>query len=104
MRKFTPSVESKLSKTVAEIALNKPSEKAGFINTKTENTTYFKTKSFRLRPQDSANLSELMREINQLSERKTYSESEVIRGVINYITDNLDSHIKKLTPYIRTSS
>jgi hypothetical protein len=104
MRKLKPGLESKLSKTVAKIAQNELSEKAGFISTKSENTALTKIKSFRLRPPDFANLSQLVKEINQLSERKTYTESEVIRGVINYINENLDAHMKKLIVYIRNSS
>ena len=103
MRKLTPQLESKLSKTLAKIAHNEISEKTGFIENNPDKTIYFKTKSFRLRQADSANLSLIVKEINKLSERKIYSDSEVIRGVINYFSDNLNA-LKKLLEYVKNSS
>jgi hypothetical protein len=104
MRKLVPQSESKLSKTLAKIAHNEIAEKTGFIDNKIDKTIYFKTKSFRLRQADSNNLFLIVKEINKLSERKIYSDSEVIRGIINYISDNLPATAKKLLTYVRNSS
>ena len=102
--RFPPSNESKLSKTLAKMSQDDNSEKTGFITSKNDKTTYFKTKSFRLRELDFANLLFIVKEINKKSERKTYSESEIIRGIINYISDNLESNSKKVLTYIKNSS
>lgn len=102
--RFPPASESKLSKTIAKISQDEVIEKTGFIGTKNNKTTYFKTKSFRLRELDFANLSFIAKEVNNKSERKTYSESEIIRGIINYISDNLETNAKKVLTYIKNSS
>lgn len=104
MRKLTPQPESKLSKTLARIAHGEPSEKTGFIENNIDKTIYFKTKSFRLRQADYSNLSMIIKEINKLSERKTYSDSEIMRGMVNYFSDNLPSVAKKLLAYVKNSS
>jgi len=102
--KFPPSNDSKLSKTIAKMSQNKSTEKTGFITSKNDKTTYFKTKSFRLRELDFSNLSFIVQAINKDSERKIYSESEIIRGIINYISDNLEICSKKLLTHIKNSS
>ncbi|WPY01865.1 hypothetical protein Trichorick_01788 (plasmid) [Candidatus Trichorickettsia mobilis] len=102
--KITPHGESKLSKTIAKFSQDIPLEKTGFINQSNDKTIYFKTKSFRLRQSDFANLSQIVHEINKASERKNYSDSEVIRGIINYISDNLDNNLKKLIKHVKDSS
>jgi hypothetical protein len=104
MRKLVPQTESKLSRTLAKIAHNEAPEKTGFINNDIDKTIYFKTKSFRLRQADFNNLSLIVKEINKLSDRKIYSDSEVIRGLINYFSDNLSTADKKLLKYIKNSS
>lgn len=96
--------ESKLSKTLAKFSENLPQEKTGFLTNHSDKTIYFKTKSFRLRQADFINLSSIVTEINKESSRKNYSDSEVIRGMINYISDGLEQHAKKLTKYIKDSS
>jgi hypothetical protein len=103
MRKLAPQSESKLSKAIAKITQNETYEKTGFLE-KIDKTAYYKTKSFRLRQPDFANLSMIVNEINKASERKIYSDSEVIRGIINYMSDNLDSNIKKVILYVKNSS
>ena len=53
---------------------------------------------------DFANLSQIVHEINKESERRNYSDSEVIRGIINYVSINLESNIKKLIKHVKDSS
>lgn len=102
--KINPLAESKLSKTVAKIIAEKPIEKSGFITSSNNKTTHYKTKTFRLRQLDEENLIKIIKSVNHSNHRKTYSDSEVIRGLINFISDNLDANIKKLTSYINSSS
>ncbi|WP_218459774.1 hypothetical protein [Rickettsia sp. TH2014] len=102
--KINPLTESKLSKTVAKIIAEKPIEKSGFITSSNNKTTHYKTKTFRLRQLDAENLIKIVKVINNHNHRKIYSDSEVIRGLINFISDNLDVNIKKLTSYINSSS
>ena len=49
-------------------------------------------------------LSTITTKINNSDERMSYSDSQVIRGIINYISDNMDNNLKKLLPYIKSSS
>jgi hypothetical protein len=102
--KLNPFAESKLSKTVTKIIANKPIEKSGFITSSNDKTTHYKTKTFRLRQLDAENLIKIVKAVNSHNHRKIYSDSEVIRGLINFISDNLDSNIKKVTNYINSSS
>lgn len=102
--KINPPLESKLSKTIAKIAQDEEIEKSGFITNSNDKTIYYKTKSFRLRQSDAANLTMIAKEINKSSHRKIYSDSEIIRGLINYISDNLDVSLKKLSSYVKSSS
>lgn len=102
--KITPLTESKLSKTITKIAHDEPLEKSGFVTSSNDKTTHYKTKTFRLRQSDAMNLTNVVKEINKANHRKMYSDSEVIRGLINYISDNIDSHIKKLISYTNSSS
>ena len=102
--KVTAPNESKLSRTLAKFSQNIPTEKAGFITHNSDKTIYFKTKSFRLRQTDFINLSKIVSKINKESTRKNYSDSEVIRGIINYISEGLEGHSKKLINHIKDSS
>jgi predicted transcriptional regulator len=102
--KINPLAESKLSQTVAKIISEKPIEKSGFITSSNNKTTHYKTKTFRLRQLDAENLIKIIKAVNHYNHRKTYSDSEVIRGLINFISDNLDTNVKKLTNYINASS
>ncbi len=102
--KINPPLESKLSKTITKIAQEEKIEKSGFITSSNVKTTHYKIKTFRLRQSDAINLTTIVKEINKSNHRKIYSDSEVIRGLINYISDNIDSHIKKLSIYINNSS
>ena len=104
MRKLITPGESKLSKTIARITQDQPIEKSGFVSPENDKTIYYKTKSFRLRQSDATNLVMIVKEINKASDRKIYSDSEVIRGLINYISDNLEHSIKKLSLYVKNSS
>jgi len=101
--RINPLGESKLSKTIAKFSEDTPMKKTGFVNSN-DKTIYFKTKSFRLRQSDFANLSQIVHEINKESERRNYSDSEVIRGIINYVSINLESNIKKLIKHVKDSS
>jgi hypothetical protein len=104
MRKLISPSESKLSKTIAKITQNDLQEKTGFITSERNKSSCYKTKSFRLRESDSLNLKKIIKEVNKVSERKIYSDSEVIRGIINFMSENIESNIKKLIPHINNSS
>lgn len=96
-------IESKLSKTLNQIITGSDTEKTGFIR-KPNKSSSFKTKSFRLRESDFVNLSHISSQIKAIDDRMIYSDSQIIRGLINYVSDNLDTSIKKLMPYIKASS
>jgi ribosomal protein L30/L7E len=102
--KIKPPLESKLSKTITKIAQDGEIEKSGFVNSSNDKTIYYKTKSFRLRQSDAINLTMIVKEVNKTSHRKIYSDSEVIRGLINYVSDNIEVSLKKLSVYIKNSS
>jgi hypothetical protein len=95
--------ESKLTKALTQITTGESIEKTGLVNTSGK-SSLFKTKSFRLRETDFINLSNIVSHINNTSTRMTYSDSQIIRGLINYISDNMDSNLKKIMPYIQNSS
>ena len=94
---------TKLSKTLNDFETHNFSEKTGFIKN-TKKSSLFKTKSFRLREADIVSFTHIVSYVNSNENRMEYSDSQVIRGLINYISDNIDSNIKKLMPYIRNSS
>lgn len=102
-KKLNSLSESKLSKALTQLTEGKNIEKTGFIKSSSK-SSLFKTKSFRLRESDFINLSTITSKINNSDDRMSYSDSQVIRGVINYISDNLDNNIKKIMPYIKGSS
>lgn len=103
-KKLKNSSTTKLSEVTDNLDKNPEKiEKTGFIK-KTKKTSLFKTKSFRLREADLINFTNIVSHVNGQEERMEYSDSQVIRGIINYISDNADGNIKKLMPYIRTSS
>jgi hypothetical protein len=102
-KKLESISESKLSKALTQITEGKTIEKTGFLKSSNK-SSLFKTKSFRLREADFINLSNIASKINNNDTRMSYSDSQVIRGIINYISDNLDSNIKKIMPYIKGSS
>jgi hypothetical protein len=100
--KDTPS--SKLEKTVAKITKDQEAPKTGFIK-KPSKTSLFKTKSFRLREADLSNFENIISYINNNdNDRRQYSDSQILRGLINYLSDNMDSNFKKIVPYVRSSS
>lgn len=103
-KKLKNTSATKLSEVTGNLDNNPDKiEKTGFIK-KTKKTSLFKTKSFRLREADLMNFTNIVSHVNGQEERMEYSDSQVIRGIINYISDNTDGNIKKLMPYIRTSS
>jgi hypothetical protein len=102
-KKLNSLSESKLSKTLTQITEGGNIEKTGFIKSSNK-SSLFKTKSFRLREADFVSLSTITTKINNSDERMSYSDSQVIRGIINYISDNMDNNLKKLLPYIKSSS
>ncbi len=65
--------------------------------------TTLKTKSFRLSEYDKQNLKNLTIIINKNSDRKRCTESRVIRGIINYVSKNIDKDLQKIMPYIKES-
>lgn len=103
-KKLTSPSNTKLSKVINNLSANPNKvEKSGLIK-KPKKSSLLKTKSFRLREADLLNFSNIVSYVNDHEERMEYSDSQVIRGLINYISDNADTNIKKLMPYIRTSS
>ena len=101
--KLKNASNSKLSKALLQITDDSNNiEKTGFI-AKNINTTNLKTKSFRLRQSDCVNLSKITSYINKEDNRKKYSDSQVIRGIINYISDKIPSNANKVIDYIKSS-
>lgn len=102
-KKLKESSESKLSKALNVLEQSNNSQKTGFLQ-KSKKSALLKTKSFRLREADIDNFNNIVSYVNKNDNRMEYSDSQVIRGLINYISDNADSNIKKLMNYIRSSS
>ena len=95
--------QSKLSKALNKIVEETKQEKTGFM-TKINKTSLFKTKSFRLRESDLKNFENIISYVNKNEDRKIYSDSQIIRCIINYFSENIDSDFKKIIDYIRVSS
>ena len=95
--------DSKLSKALNQITENVQVEKTGFIN-ESNKKTLLKTKSFRLREADLINFKNIISYINKSDERKKYSDSQILRGLINYFSDNIEKDYNKIITYIKTSS
>ena len=102
-KKLKTLPESKLAKTLSRLSENEQLEKTGLIQSSTKSFLY-KTKSFRLREEDLISLTNIVSHVNSRSTRQVYSDSQVIRGLINYLSDNVDSNINKILPYIKSSS
>ncbi|MDG1437301.1 MAG: hypothetical protein P8P83_05955 [Rickettsiaceae bacterium] len=101
--KLNGASESKLTKALNQITESHTTEKTGFV-TDPQKTSLFKTKSFRLREADLINFKNITSCVNNENNRMQYSDSQIIRGLINYFSDNIDSSLKKIEPYIKTSS
>ena len=95
--------ESKLTKALTKLADSSKIEKTGFV-TKSAKSSLFKTKSFRLRELDLANFQNIMSYVNKNNDRMDYSHSQIIRGLINYCSDNIEEDCKEMMPYIIISS
>lgn len=95
--------ESKLSKALVQITENQEIEKTGFIKP-SKKEALIKTKSFRFREEDLVNFSKIISCVQNNETRMIYSESQIIRGLVNYVANNVDGNIKKLMPFIKTSS
>lgn len=95
--------ESKLAKTIKQLQSAEHKEKTGFVKNPNKSSA-FKTKSFRLREADFVNLSNIANQINTMDDRMSYSDSQIIRGLINFVSDNIDTHLKKILPYVKSSS
>ncbi|NRB11228.1 MAG: hypothetical protein HRU35_06440 [Rickettsiaceae bacterium] len=102
-KKLNKDKKTKLSKTLDKINNPENDNSQVFIK-KTKKSSLLKTKSFRLREADIDNLSNIAFYVNSNDNRMEYSDSQIIRGLINYISDNADSNIKKLMTYIKSSS
>ena len=102
-KKLKGATESKLTKALNQITKSQESERTGFI-TDSQKTSLFKTKSFRLREADLINFKNITSYVNNENNRMKYSDSQIIRGLINYFSDNIDNNLKKVVPYIKTSS
>ncbi len=75
--------------------------KMGF-NTK-NNTKNIKTISIRLRESDFQNLSKISKFINEQELRRNFSQSQIIRGLINFSAENYDKINKKILNFIKDS-
>ncbi|MFK8040600.1 MAG: hypothetical protein AB8B67_04650 [Rickettsiaceae bacterium] len=102
-KKLKDISNSKLEKTVNHLIQNQEIDKTGFVKKSTK-TSLFKTKSFRLREADLLNFENITSYINNNNDRMKYSDSQILRGLINYLSDNMDNNFKKILPYVRTSS
>lgn len=100
--KLKNASNSKLSKALSQITDNDHMEKTGFIKNSII-TTNLKTKSFRLRESDCINLSKITSYINTEDNRKKYSDSQIIRGIINYISDKISTNPNKIIDHIKNS-
>lgn len=95
--------DSKLEKAINSITKDQEVKKTGFLKTSSK-TSLFKTKSFRLREADLSNFENITSYINNNNDRMKYSDSQILRGIINYLSDNIDNNFKKILPYVRSSS
>jgi len=77
--KINPGASSKLSSFVVKRQQNIESETHGFI---TPNKFKKITKSFRLSTMDLEKLNKLVSSVNKESPYKNYTESEILRGLI----------------------
>lgn len=102
-KKLKSAADSKLTKALNQITENVQTEKTGFIK-ETTNKSLFKTKSFRLREADLSNFKSIISYINETEERRKYSDSQVLRGLINYFSDNVEKDRDKIITYIKNSS
>jgi hypothetical protein len=102
-KKLKGIADSKLTKVLNQITTAQVTGKTGFLAA-TNKSSLFKTKSFRLREADVANLKNIISCVNNNDGRMQYSDSQIIRGLINYFSDNADTNIKKIMPYIISSS
>jgi hypothetical protein len=102
-KKLKGLADSKLTKVLNQITTDQATSKTGFLS-ESNKSSLFKTKSFRLREGDVANLNNIISCVNNNNTRMRYSDSQIIRGLINYFSDNADNNIKKIMPYIISSS
>ena len=49
------------------------------------------------------NFQNIVSYVNKNKDRKVYSDSQIIRGIINYFSENIDSDFKKIIDHIRVS-
>lgn len=102
-KKIKINTESKLTQTLQKLSTGATTEKAGFIDNN-KKTSLIRLKSFRLRETDLINLSNIVSYVNSHDARMKYSNSQVIRGLINYISNNINDNISPLMEYIKSSS
>lgn len=102
--KLKNASNSKLSKALLQITDNNndAAAKTGFIKNNIDSAN-LKIKSFRLRESDCINLSKITSYINKENNRKKYSDSQTIRGIINYIADKISTNPSKVIDYIKSS-
>jgi len=93
--KIDQSIDTKLSKFVAQKQQHIESEKHGFI---TPNKSKLLTKSFKLSTLDLETLNAVVQNINKESHYKNYSVSEVLRA---FIYMGSSSNTKKLLNILR---
>lgn len=78
--KINPNAKTKLSNIVAKKPQDNNEQNFGFV---AKNKHKNITKSFRINSFDLDKLNNLVREINNNTPYKNYSESEIIRGLIS---------------------
>ena len=94
--------KSKLANTIEKMSQSKEISDVSIWKSKTvKSNTWAKTLSVKLRVSDDNNLIKIVDSINSISDRKVYKESDIIRAMINFYFDNIDSNKSKLLHYVK---
>lgn len=96
--KLNHNIATKLSQTIDQINQS-PQKNNGFGY---KDKTASKAKTFRLRIADLNNLVKIVDTINKFENRKHYSESEILRGMIDLVANSKD--FKKLLNHIKIAN
>tara|TARA_B110000967_G_scaffold193237_1_gene220603 strand:+ start:283 stop:597 length:315 start_codon:yes stop_codon:yes gene_type:complete len=100
-KKLKDASNSKLTSALIQLSDPLETKKTGFIiDTK---KLPLKTKSFKLREEDLVNYNNIISYINNNNDRMKFSDSQIIRGLINYFANNMDKDFKKVMASIKIS-
>lgn len=102
-KKLQSAPKSKLKTTLTAISSDVCLEKQGLLK-RIHKSSLPKAKSFRLRDFEMKNLSNIKTHINNNCDRMEYSDSQVIRGIINYVSQHLDKDVTSILACVRNSS